>query len=133
MQSYLPSIEKFPVTLTAIQYCKASIDDFDDIVVATPSSGFKKIILELRDCILPHQNIISATKGFCHDTYALLSEIDPVLITSIFSEGSSPNLITDPLPKDLSNLSKVALSAFNFSSLISSIFINFIQTSTTTT
>ncbi|MBY7734010.1 NAD(P)H-dependent glycerol-3-phosphate dehydrogenase [Francisella philomiragia] len=74
-QKYLPSIEKFPDTLKAIQNWQASIDYFDDILVATPSSGFKKTILELKECMLPHQNIISATKGFCHDTYALLSEI----------------------------------------------------------
>ncbi|GMN89502.1 NAD(P)H-dependent glycerol-3-phosphate dehydrogenase [Francisella sciaenopsi] len=74
-QKYLPSIEKFPNTLKAIQNWQASIDYFDDILVATPSSGFKKTILELKESMLPHQNIISATKGFCHDTYALLSEI----------------------------------------------------------
>ncbi|MEY8715156.1 NAD(P)H-dependent glycerol-3-phosphate dehydrogenase [Francisella philomiragia] len=74
-QKYLPSIEKFPDTLKAIQNWQASIDYFDDILVATPSSGFKKTIFELKECMLPHQNIISATKGFCHDTYALLSEI----------------------------------------------------------
>ncbi|MEY8702441.1 NAD(P)H-dependent glycerol-3-phosphate dehydrogenase [Francisella philomiragia] len=74
-QKYLPSIEKFPDTLKAIQNWQASIDYFDDILVATPSSGFKKTILELKESMLPHQNIISATKGFCHDTYALLSEI----------------------------------------------------------
>ncbi len=74
-QKYLPSIEKFPDTLKAIQKWQASIDYFDDILVATPSSGFKKTILELKECMLPYQNIISATKGFCHDTYALLSEI----------------------------------------------------------
>ncbi|AFJ42924.1 NAD(P)H-dependent glycerol-3-phosphate dehydrogenase [Francisella orientalis] len=74
-QKYLPSIEKFPDTLKAIQNWQASIGYFDDILVATPSSGFKKTILELKECMLPHQNIISATKGFCHDTYALLSEI----------------------------------------------------------
>ncbi|AJI55673.1 ketopantoate reductase PanE/ApbA family protein [Francisella philomiragia] len=74
-QKYLPSIEKFPDTLKAIQNWQASIDYFDDILVATPSSGFKKTIFKLKDCMLPNQNIISATKGFCHDTYALLSEI----------------------------------------------------------
>ncbi|BCD91573.1 glycerol-3-phosphate dehydrogenase [NAD(P)+] [Francisella halioticida] len=72
---YLPSIEKFPDKLRAIQNWQGNIDGFDDILVATPSSGFKDIILELKELIQPHQNIISATKGFCHDTYALLSEI----------------------------------------------------------
>lgn len=72
---YLPSIEKFPAKLKAIQDWQASISEFDDILVATPSSGFKNTILELKECILPQQNIISATKGFCHDSYALLSEI----------------------------------------------------------
>ena len=44
-------------------------------MIASPSSGFKHTILKLREVILPHQNIISATKGFCHDSYSLLSDI----------------------------------------------------------
>lgn len=74
-RKYLPNIEKFPETLGAIQNWKASIKKFDDILIATPSSGFKKTITELKDSIQPHQNIISATKGFCHESYALLNEI----------------------------------------------------------
>ena len=72
---YLPNIAKFPKNLKAIKDWKSDITTFDDILVATPSSGFKNTILELKDNLLPHQNIMSATKGFCHDTYALLSEI----------------------------------------------------------
>jgi glycerol-3-phosphate dehydrogenase (NAD(P)+) len=72
---YLPDIKKFPVNLSAINNWQENIDDFDDILIATPSSGFKKIVLELKKYLKPHQNIISATKGFCHDSYVLLSEI----------------------------------------------------------
>ena len=72
---YLPNIEKFPTNLSAIANWQDKIADFDDILVATPSSGFKKILSELKQYTQPHQNIISATKGFCHDSYALLSEI----------------------------------------------------------
>lgn len=81
--AYLPSIEKFPNTLQAIQDWKTHIRCFDDILVATPSSGFKNIILELKEIMQPNQNIISATKGFCHDTYALLSEIVESILPDI--------------------------------------------------
>lgn len=72
---YLPDITSFPDNLSAIQNWQEQISEFDDILVASPSSGFKSIILELKKVILENQNIISATKGFCHDSYALLSEI----------------------------------------------------------
>ncbi|ABK89300.1 NAD(P)-dependent glycerol-3-phosphate dehydrogenase [Francisella tularensis subsp. novicida] len=96
---YLPSIEKFPSRLKAIQDWQANISEFDNILVATPSSGFKNTILELKEYILPQQNIISATKGFCHDSYALLSEIaEDILPTTKFA------LLTGPsFAKELAN------------------------------
>ena len=72
---YLPYISKFPNNLSAIQNWQAEIATFDDVLIASPSSGFKNTVLQLKKVILQHQNIISATKGFCHDSYALLSEI----------------------------------------------------------
>ncbi len=72
---YLPDIAEFPENLLAISNWQDEITSFDDILIAAPSSGFKNTILQLKEVIFPHQNIISATKGFCHDSYALLSEI----------------------------------------------------------
>lgn len=46
---YLPSIEKFPARLKAIQDWQASISKFDNILIATTSSGFKDTILELKE------------------------------------------------------------------------------------
>lgn len=89
---YLPSIEKFPSNLKAISDWQTDIAKFDDILVATPSSGFKKTISELNEFIKPHQNIISATKGFCHDTYALLSEIvEDILPATKFALLTGPS------------------------------------------
>lgn len=96
---YIPSIGKFPDTLKAIQDWKIHIKDFDDILVATPSSGFKSIILELKEVIQLHQNIISATKGFCHDTYALLSEI----VESILPDVSFALLTGPSFAKEVAN------------------------------
>ncbi|QIV95732.1 NAD(P)-dependent glycerol-3-phosphate dehydrogenase [Allofrancisella inopinata] len=88
---YLPNIEKFPNNLTAIFNWQESIVDFDQILIATPSSGFKNILVELKEYILPKQGIISATKGFCHNSYALLDEIANEILP-----GTKFALITGP-------------------------------------
>ena len=80
---YLPNVTVFPGNLTALLNWKEDIAIFDDILVATTSSGFKKTILELKECMLPHQNIMSATKGFCHETYSLLSDIVEDVLPSV--------------------------------------------------
>ena len=50
------------------------------------------IISELKEYLQPHQNIISATKGFCHDTYALLSEIvEDILPATKFALLTGPS------------------------------------------
>lgn len=72
---YIPNIERFPNNLEAIIDWKSSTNDFDEILVAAPSSGFKSTLQELKNCIKPDQGIISATKGFCHQSYKLLNEI----------------------------------------------------------
>ena len=74
-QRYLPNISKFPDNLQAISNWQDNISSFDKILIVTPSSGFKATVDELQKYIQPHQDIISATKGFCHDSCALLSEI----------------------------------------------------------
>ena len=72
---YIPSIEKFPENLQAINNWKAEISNFDEILISTPSSGFKDTLNNLKEVIKPNQGIISATKGFCHKSYKLLSEM----------------------------------------------------------
>ena len=64
---YLPDITKFPDNLSAIQNWQDEISTFDDVLIASPSSGFKNTILQLKEVILPHQNIISATKAWTCD------------------------------------------------------------------
>ena len=54
---YLPDILKFTDSLSAIQNWQKEILSFDDILIASPSSGFKNTILQLKEVILPHQNI----------------------------------------------------------------------------
>lgn len=77
---YIPSIEKFPDNLTAIQNWQDEMVDFDDILIASPSSGFRATLEKIKQVIKPNQNIISATKGFCHDSHDLLSEMSEQIL-----------------------------------------------------
>lgn len=107
---YIPNIEKFPDNLQAIQNWQDCIADFDDILIASPSSGFKDTLNKLKQIIQPRQNIISATKGFCHDSYSLLSEmVEQILPQHSFALITGPSFakeVANRLPTAVVSASK---------------------------
>ncbi len=104
---YIPSIEKFPENLKAINDWKAEIKSFDEILVSTPSSGFKDTLSNLKTVIQPNQGVISATKGFCHKSYKLLSELAHEILPS-----TNFAIITGPsFAKEVANMLPTAVVA----------------------
>lgn len=70
---YLPN-HSFPNNLEAILDWQSVIDDCDFVLISVPSKGFKDTCQMLVPK-LKNQGVISATKGFCHDTFKLLDQI----------------------------------------------------------
>ncbi|WP_116964621.1 NAD(P)H-dependent glycerol-3-phosphate dehydrogenase [Fastidiosibacter lacustris] len=71
---YLPD-SPFPANLLAIDNWSYIIHQCSDILIATPSLGFIDTINTLKPYLLSNQGIISATKGFCHNSYQLLDQL----------------------------------------------------------
>ncbi|WP_119343822.1 NAD(P)H-dependent glycerol-3-phosphate dehydrogenase [Facilibium subflavum] len=69
-EAYLPHTP-FPETLHAVNNWQHYIDQCSDILIATPSKGFLQTLQQIKPFI-QHQGIISATKGFCHQSHNLL-------------------------------------------------------------
>lgn len=72
-QKYLPN-NMFPDNLSAVLDWQAVIDVCDNVLISVPSKGFKSACQMLTPR-LKQQGVISATKGFCHDTFKLLDQI----------------------------------------------------------
>lgn len=88
--NYLPEIT-FPTNLIAVSHWQSVINQCDDILMATPSSGFVATLETLKPHLHPKQGIISATKGFCHHSYQLLDQMAEDIL-----KDNSFGLITGP-------------------------------------
>ena len=72
-EQYLPQAP-FPENLQAVEDCQDIINECDYILLATPSSGFMDTLKLLAPKVTT-QKLISATKGFCHNSYKLLHQL----------------------------------------------------------
>lgn len=88
---YVPDVETFPVNLRAISDYTDTIDSFKYILIATPSSGFKNTLLDLKKIINKNHILISATKGFSRDNNQLLSDLSQEILPD-----NSFSIITGP-------------------------------------
>ena len=70
---YLPGID-FPENLNIIEHLSPIINTVEYILIAVPSIGFAQACKSL-SLHSSNKKIIIATKGFCHDTNQLLSDI----------------------------------------------------------
>ena len=119
---YVSNIKKFPDNLNIIIDWKSNINEFDDILIATPSSGFINILNEIKTVCNSNQGIISATKGFCHNTYKLLStlakEILPQNEFSIITGPSFAKEVANKLPTAV----VVSSNNINFATYVQKLF-----------
>ncbi|MFZ9035345.1 MAG: NAD(P)H-dependent glycerol-3-phosphate dehydrogenase [Francisellaceae bacterium] len=86
---YLPDID-FPDKLTAVLDWREHIHDCQDILIVVPSHGFADLITKIRPDIST-QGLISATKGFCHQT---LQSLDQIIADEL--PGKHFGIITGP-------------------------------------
>ncbi|GAB4221735.1 MAG: NAD(P)H-dependent glycerol-3-phosphate dehydrogenase [Francisella sp.] len=120
---YIPNIN-FPAGLKAIQDWQSQIDNFDSVLIATTSSGFEDTILKLKDNILPHQGIISATKGFSHNNCELLSDIAKSILPSTkFAVLTGPSFAKE-LANRLPTAVVVASQDLDYANYVQTIFSN---------
>ena len=119
---YIPNIKKFPNNLNAIIDWKSDIKKFDDILIATPSSGFINILNEIKTVCNNNQGIISATKGFCHNTYKLLStSVKEILPQNEFSIITGPSFAKEVANK-LPTAVVISSNNINFATYVQKLF-----------
>lgn len=93
--TYLPDTP-FPTNLIAVSNWQYVISQCDDILVATPSIGFVTTLKLLKPHLHSKQGVISATKGFCHNSYQLLDQIaQDILKDNDFGLITGPSFVKE--------------------------------------
>ncbi|GMR08687.1 MAG: NAD(P)H-dependent glycerol-3-phosphate dehydrogenase [Gammaproteobacteria bacterium] len=115
---YLPGIT-FPDTLQLTSDLGEAASSSEDIIIAVPSHAFRRVLEELKHCLVPQSRITWATKGLEPSTHKLLHEVcDEVLHgeypCAVISGPTFAREVASGLPTAITIASKDARFATEF-------------------